>query len=100
MYWRWNRIPELVDLPQDERKRLWDEARRDPFRATDILWLAAITGILVGSAIAFVMYVPKNLPSWIELPIILGEVFALNAIVQSLLILRYRPVVRRLRRLA
>jgi hypothetical protein len=70
MYWRWNRIPELADLPADERKRLWKEALRDPFRPTDILWLAVYLGIGVGSAVAL-SYVPTTLSSWIWLAIFL-----------------------------
>ena len=96
MYWRWNRIPELADLPYEERKRLWNEAKRDPFRLTDFLWLAIILGIAVGAGIALI-YVPTNLSIWIGLPIFLVVVLGLGALVDALLILRYRPIVRRLR---
>ena len=96
MYWRWNRIPELADLPPEERKRLWAEARRDPFRLTDFLWLALILGIAVGTGLAMI-YVPKNLNIWIGLPIFLVVVLGLGRLVDALLILRYRRIVRRLR---
>ncbi len=96
MYWRWNRIPELADLPPDERKRLWNEALRDPFRLTDLLWFAAILGIGVGAGIALI-YLPAKLSIWIALPTYLVVAFALGALGDAILILRYRPIVRRLR---
>jgi hypothetical protein len=96
VYWRWNSIPELADLPPEERKRLWEEARRDPFRLKDFLWLATILGIATGAGVALI-YVPKDLSIWIGLPIVLAVVLGLGAVVDALLILRYRPIVRRLR---
>ena len=96
MYLRWNRMPELADLPPEERKRLWQAARRDPFRPTDFLWLVVILGIAIGAGIALV-YVPTNLSGWIGLPIFLAVDLGLGVVINALLILRYRPIVRRLR---
>ena len=96
MYWRWNRIPELADLPPEERKRLWEEARRDPFCPNDLLWLALVLGIAIAGGIVLI-YVPKDLNLWIALPIFLAVVFGVGVIVDAILIRRYRPIVRRLR---
>jgi hypothetical protein len=96
MYWRWNRIPELADLPPEERKRLWSEAKRDPFRPSDILWLGIFLGVCIVGAIALI-YLPKNLSIWISLPIFLAVAFGVGAIFDAMLISRYRPIVRRLR---
>ena len=70
MYWRWNRIPELAELPPEERKRLWAEAKRDPFRLTDFLWRALIIGVAIGTGFLLI-HVPKGLSIWIGLPIFL-----------------------------
>jgi hypothetical protein len=96
VYWRWKRIPELADLPPEEQKRLWIEARRDPFRPTDLLWLAIVLGIAISIGIALI-YVPEHLTIWIGLPVFFVGYFGVGAMVNAILILRYRPVVRRLR---
>jgi len=96
MYWRWNRIPELANLPPEERKRLWNEAKRDPFRPRDVLWLGAFLAVSIVGGIALI-HVPRNLSIWIALPIFFAVVFGVGAIVDAMLIFRYRPIVRRLR---
>lgn len=96
MYFRWNRIPELADLPPDERKRLWNEARRDPFRPNDLLWLALILGSLTAAGIALT-YFPKGLNIWIALPTFMAVFIGAGAIYDAIMIRRYRPIVRRLR---
>jgi len=96
MYWRWNRIPELADLPLEERKRLWFEARRDPFRPIDLAWLVVILAIAVGAGLLMILFAPMLGP-WIGLPVFGAVIFGLCALVDAILILRYRPIVRRLR---
>ena len=95
MYWRWSQIPELADLPPGERKRIWREARRDPFRAADLLWVAAILGVVLGAAMA-VIELPTRLSGWVSLTAYVVVVLALGVVVDAILILRYRPIVRRL----
>lgn len=96
MYWRWSRIPELADLPPQERKRLWYKARRDAFHLTDFLWLALILGVMIVAGIALT-WLPKNLSIWLGLPITLFVVIGVGALMDAILIHRYRPIVRRLR---
>ena len=96
MYWRWNRIPELADLPPEERKRLWNEARRDPFRPIDLAWLAMILGIAAGAAVVLI-WLPPKLSIWIALPVFLIVFLGVGRLVDAILIRRYRPIVRRLR---
>jgi hypothetical protein len=96
VYWRWNRIPELADLPPEERKRLWTEARRDPFRMTDLAWFALVLGVAIGAGLALI-WLPRGLNVWIELPAFLILFLGVGALVDAILILRYRPIVRRLR---
>jgi hypothetical protein len=97
MYWRWNRIPELADLPSHERERLWNEARRDPLRLTDGLWVAVILLVVVGAG-TLLTFVPTTRPHiWTGLVIFVIMPLGVGTLVEPILILRYRPVVRRLR---
>ena len=95
MYWRWKRIPELADLPPEERKRLWNEARRDPFRVTDLAWLALILGLAIGGGILLIWV--SKLSDWVFVPGLLVLVFGSGPLVNAILIFRYRPIVRRIR---
>jgi hypothetical protein len=96
VYWRWSRIPELADLPPEEQKRLWYEARRDPFRPIDLAWLVIILSMAVGAGLLMIWFTPLLGP-WIGLPVFVGMILGLGALVDAILIRRYRPIVRRLR---
>jgi len=96
MYWRWRSIPELADLSEMHRTRLWEEARADPFRPSDLLWLVLMIGVVVVATIPS-MLLPQTLPWWSSAAMFLVTMFAASAFLQVVLIYRYRPVVRRLR---
>lgn len=96
MYWRWNRIPELADLPPKERKRLWKEARRDPLRPKDVFYISTIFVVYAVAGFT-VLSLTKSMSACISLPVFIGILFGVGAVADALLILRYRPVVRRLR---
>jgi hypothetical protein len=96
VYWRWDHIPELADLPPRERRRLWNEATRDRFRVCDLVLLPVIVGICLAAGVAW-SSVPRDLSVWIRLPIFLTGFFGFRALVHALLIPRYRPVIRHLR---
>jgi hypothetical protein len=96
MYLRWQSLPELADLSGDQRKELWREARRDPFRPTDLAWLFLLFLVNVPFVVALIL-LPKSLSIWIALPAWIAASFIMGQIMNAILICRYRPVVRRLR---
>ena len=95
MYWTYKSLPELVDLPPKERDAIWREAKRDPFRATDVLWLFLFLAVAIALGLAMV-WIPIK-PLWLGIPLNLAFVFAMVFAYEPLLVLRYRSVVRRLR---
>jgi polyferredoxin len=97
MYWRWNSIPELADLPKAERKRLWTEAKRDPFRWSDLVLLVVILAIAVGMGLLMTWLSARLKSIWIGLPVNVLVLLGLGKLVDAILIRRYRPIVRRLR---
>jgi hypothetical protein len=96
VYWRWNRIPEMADLSPKERKRLWKEATRDPFRLTDLAWLAILISMFVVVGLAAV-WLLANLSGWIAIPLVVIISAGFGLVLDAILIYRYRPIVRRLR---
>ena len=96
MYFRWKSLPELADLPPARRKEVWREARRDPFRASDVGW-ALLLLVVFGVVAIGVVLLPKSLPIWIGLPACMAAFWVVGEIMNAVLICRYRPVVRRLR---
>ena len=98
MYWRWKRIPELADLPPEERGRLWDQAMRDPLRVTDVLWVAVWLSACLIIAIPLMFLTTTRPSTWTALVIFLILPCVVTVLFEPILILRYRPVVRRLRR--
>ncbi len=95
MYWRWQSLPELADLPADRRKEIWRDARRDPFRPADFGWLVLILLAWVRPIFALI-FLPKSLSIWIGMPAFLALALAMGRVMDAILICRYRPVVRRL----
>jgi len=96
MYFRWQSLPELADLPPDRRKEVWREAMRDPFRASDFGWLLLFL-VVVGVFAIGLLSLLKSLPVWIGLPAWIGAFLVMGQIMNALMIYRYRPAVRRLR---
>lgn len=95
MYWRWQSIPELADLPIEQRKSVWRQAKRDPFRAIDIAWFLLILGIT--GLLCLVLYWLRSTPNWVGQAVSVVGAVLLSFIYEALLIVRYRPVIRRLR---
>ncbi len=96
MYWNYKSIPELADLPPKERDAIWHEAKRDPFRVTDVAWFAFFMLIVGCMAVCLVPLMHESV--WGCVAAMLASIFAGDLIMNAFLVLRYRPVVGRLRR--
>jgi hypothetical protein len=97
MYWRWQSLPELADLPDDERRHLWKQARRDPFRAADAAWLLLVLALCVVLFVVLRLIPRGAFPTWAELLLWCAAFVAFGFVLDALIVARYRPVLRRLR---
>jgi hypothetical protein len=95
MYWRWRSIPELKDLPEPQRKALWRKAINDPFRVTDVWLFLLLVGVL-GALFAIALWLSTR-PAWSIVLAFFVLAFLVDRLVNVVLVIRFRPVVRRLR---
>ena len=88
-------IPELRSVPPEGRRDRWRRALRDPFRISDLFWLLLVLLLTVTTCL---WQRHMNMSGW------LGEVawsaifFMYVLVLDLVMILRYRPVLRRLER--
>ena len=95
MYWSYKSLPELAGLPPKERDAMWREAKRDPFRPADVAWFALFTLVIGCTVVCFIPFTGKM--GWAGIVAFLALISVGGRLMDALLILRYRPVVRRLR---
>ncbi|HEY1686379.1 MAG TPA: hypothetical protein VGG19_16560 [Tepidisphaeraceae bacterium] len=95
MYWTYKSLPELTDLPQTERDRLWKLARKDPLRWRDAVVLLVLAAVV--TVTFFVQDALPHSPKWLHFLLFAASYFATFKAVDLVLLARYRPVVRRLR---
>ena len=85
-------IPELRSFSRAERRDVWRQALRDPWRWTDLLWLL----LFLAMAAAFAIEIFRSgISEWLSALGWLTYLLMLDLVI----ILRYRPVLRRLTRL-
>ncbi|MDB5328622.1 MAG: hypothetical protein JWM57_4191 [Phycisphaerales bacterium] len=93
MFWRWQSLPELKLYSKSQREALWGEAQRDPLRLIDVVSLLTFAAIMVAFFMAS-FATPKQ-PAWLSI-LMLGLCwFGVNVAMGTLMILRYRPSLRR-----
>ena len=66
MYFTLRSIPELRDLPEADRRRVWHEAMQD-----DVGWLRIVRVILIAGAVASAMkIILPFVTTWVPLPVL------------------------------
>jgi hypothetical protein len=92
VYWRWRSIPELADLPQDQRRAVWYKALHDPVRLSDILFFPLIVGVILGLLAVASWLSTRSVWSIVLSFFVL--LFLIDRLVNVVLVIRFRPVVR------
>ena len=95
MYWTYKSLPELADLPKEERDRLWKQARKDPLRWRDGAVLVVFAAVV--TVTFFVQDALPHSPKWLHFLLFAASYWAAFNVIDLVMIVRYRPVVRRLR---
>ena len=97
VYFRWQSIPELSDLPPDQSERLWREARRERLNAGDLLRVGCLLGMYAVLAL-ICMWLPRVVHSvWLLALLFPGLAILWGFLSGAILIQKYRPIVRQLR---
>jgi hypothetical protein len=98
MYWRLKSIPELRDLSKLERRRLWQEAIRSPFRWIDLAWVILLLAPLLPIYWLFTeLFSAKTGGGWKDAMTIFLTILAYQLFTFNLLAHRLRPSLRLLR---
>lgn len=93
MYWR---LKSIRDLPANEQQRLWKKAMNTPMNLLDLIWLPLGFAPVVAALAAIIHY--PSLDSGLKGgAVLLGLALAWPAFFYCVLILRCRPILRRLR---
>src|SRR5580700_9950082 len=72
----WRFIPELEGLRPEERRRLWQEARRDPFTAGDAVRAVGILAFTISYASLGIWVTDQIHIAWLSAPAFVIWLFA------------------------
>jgi hypothetical protein len=98
VYWRLKSIPELRDLPSPQRQQLWRQAKRDPFRAADLVRLVVILAAVVTLVLLHDYAAEAMGVRWVGDILFVVAFVAAERLIFAIMAQRLRPVLRSLRK--
>jgi hypothetical protein len=95
MYFRLRSIPELRDLPEADRRRIWDEAMRDKVRWSDAARVIAVIVVACAFVGALKVTEPFATTWWLDVLIFAALWVVIDRLGFMIWAQRLRPVIRR-----